>query len=127
MDLQFLFPNGDFIPLFQPLVGIAGCTIAKSEHGCLLLHTLQQEGILAMRSEYRYAQDLSQLISATGMVEMAVGQQDLGRFKLEGIELIHDLSGVATRVYDRCFSGFVAPEQGAVLLEWGDRNDFVMH
>ena len=80
-----------------------------------------------MRPLYGHAGLRGQRANAAGMVDMAVRDQYLGQRQPFLLDKPKDALDVATRVDDRRLAGFLAPENGAVLLEGSDRNDGVAH
>ena len=85
------------------------------------------EAFLALRAFDRHAEALRQFAGAAGMVDVAVGEQDLLDPDAEPRGGIHQQVDVAAGIDEGALHGFAAPEQGAVLLEGGDGDDAVFH
>lgn len=126
-DFQLLIPQGDLIPIFQPLVRRAFSSVAKTEHLRLLVHVVEPEGILLVWSMDRYAKPLRQLDCATGMIQVAMGEQNHLWFQLQILKDGGQPLTLPARIDDRGCPGVFTPEEGAVLLEGGYGYDFVLH
>ena len=70
---------------------------------------------------------LGQQGDTASMIDMAVGHQYLGQGQLFVGEQALDALDIATGIDDDSLAGVLAPENGAILLEWRNRNDGVAH
>jgi len=58
---------------------------------------------------------------------MAVGDEYLGQGQFFIRQQAHNALDIAAGIDDNGLAGIGTPENGAVLLEWGNRNDGVAH
>ena len=95
----------------------------EAEHAGLHGYAVYPPAIALMRSLYRHGQTLGQLGDAAGMVQMAVGDQNL--FDLDPMLVDHalDTFEITAWIDDGTAKTVGIIEDGAVLLERGDRNN----
>ena len=61
---------------------------------------------------------------AAGMVEVSVGQPNGGQGEIFRVQLLQQVGNVAADIGQDGFAGFVIPQEGTVLAERGNGNDF---
>ncbi len=126
-DFQLLIPQGDLIPIFQPLIWCAFSSVAKTEHVRLLVHVLEPEGIRLVWAMDWYAKPLRQFDCAAGMIQVAMGEQNHLWFQLQILKDSGQPLTLPARIDDGGRPGVFTPEEGTVLLEGGYGYDFVLH
>lgn len=125
--LQFHRAKVDPVVLFQPAVGSEGFGLRETEHSGLFRQVFQQEKILFMRSLDRHVQLFRQGCGAACMVDMTMGEENEYGFQLMLGDRLLNTSDVPTGIDNGRLTGFLAPEEGAVLLESRDRDGEMVH
>ena len=125
--LQDLITELDLVTFLQPAVRHERLAGGKAYLGTPLWQGVEQEPVVLMRSFDRQAQLPRHATNRAGMIEMAMGNENLLQC---GIGIVHHLEnpfGVTTGIdQHRPAAGFAA-RQGTVLLVCRDRNDRDIH
>ena len=107
----------------QPAVGHERLVDGEIILGARLRQPLDQEQVVLVRPLDLDAIVLGHGTGGRGVVDMAVGQQDLGDLDALLVDRLLEHVEVAARIDGGALHGFVAPHDGAVLLERGDGGD----
>ena len=70
-------------------------------------------------------QAFGQFGRATGMVDMGMGEPDLHQLHIKPLSLGQQVVQIAPWIDDGGLPGFIAPDDGGILLEGGDRDGVV--
>ena len=124
--LQRVLPEGDGVVVIQPARGGECACRWKAIAGCSLWQSINPKLIAFMGAEDRQTQLFGQVCRGAGMVNVGVGDPDLLQGHAQLLAGCLNDGQIATRVDDGGFHGLVAPNDGAILLEWGDGNGFVL-
>jgi hypothetical protein len=130
-DLEGVVADGDLVALVEPAVGQHVPRAARQAVGAPLLgQALEEKAITLVRALDRHRgaarprlERLLEVGGAAGVVDMAVGEQDLLGPDAELLDGGEDLPNIAPRVDDGRADGLLVPEDRAVLLERGDGDD----
>ena len=124
--LQGVGPQGDGVAIVQPARGREGArgrkAIGRRRHG----HAVNPKLVRRVRPDDGQVQQLGQLSGGAGVVEVAVGDPDLLKLHAQAFDRFQQQLHVATGVDDGGATLFIAPDDGAVLLESGDGDGFVV-
>ncbi len=126
VDIQLLASKLDPVPLLQPAVRGNTAPI-QAILPAPERDRLQQELVIAVRPDNRNTPIVGQLCSRPGMVEVAMGQQQPDRFHLLPPDMADQHLCITARIDKNSLSALLADQQGAVLLQWGNRDNFELH
>ena len=126
-DIQLDVTETHLVAGLEPAVGLEALDPGETEHPALLRHADDPETVLLVRPLDRYPGTRGECRDAPGMVDVAMGDEDLLDAQALALQCCQDAVDVTTRVDHRGAPGFLAPEYGAVLLERGDGDDDVAH
>lgn len=126
-DGQRLPPDRYDVVIVEPAIRCQRWHRWQSEHLTLDRQRIQQECVVTVRTDHRDPQLSSKGAGAADMVDVPVGQQDLLHRQARFGHGLADEVNVTAGIYDCPLERLVAPQEGAVLLEGGDRNDAVSH
>ena len=113
------------VAVLQPAIRRHRPHAAKTVGARLRRQPVEQKSVLALRPFDRHAEPFSQLRRAAGMVDMPVRQQDFFRRHAQLLNGRDDARNFAARIDNRRLAGFLAPENGAVLLKRRHGNDLI--
>ena len=122
-DLEFVPGDRDRIAFLEPPVGGAAAGALEAERLRLLVEPLQHLLVGLVRTDDVDAEMLFQFLRAGGMVDMAVGQQNLFNRHADLFDGIADAVDLSARIDDDAALGIIVPQKRAVLLELGDDDD----
>jgi len=125
--LQGLAPHLHAVAALEPAVRGEAAHVGEAEHFGLLGHAVDPEPVVHVGPFHRNGQLGRQFGDAAGMVDVAVGHQDLFQGDAVLLGRGQDAGQVAPRVHRGSPHGLGAPQQGAVLFEGSDRDDGVVH
>jgi len=122
-DVEGEMAEAHRLAVLQPAVGherLVGREIVLAARGG---QALDQEQVVAVR-----ALDLDPVVlghgaGRRGMIDVAMGQQDLGHLNALFVDRLLQQVEVAAGIDRRSFHGLIAPDDGAVLLERRDGRD----
>jgi len=114
------------VALNQPAIGLENLA-DHAEARAVLGELFDPEPVVLMRPLDRHAQFLRQHPRLSAMVHMAVGHQDFFDLDPSLAHRLLQLVEIAARIDEGRLVGFGAPQQGAILLESGDRHDRCAH
>ena len=112
----------DLVSIRQPAVRGA-CFALKSVSATVLRQPLEKKLVLRVRALDRYAELSRQGGGPSGVIQMAVGQQNLFNFNLLRGNCCFEARDVAAGIDERCPAGPGAPNNRAVLSKRRDRKD----
>ena len=111
------------LAIVQPAVGNERLVDGEIVLGPRLGQALDQEQVVLVRPLDLDAVVLGHGAGSRGVIDMAMGQQDLGDLdSLFGNRLFQHVE-IAAGVHGRALHGLIAPGEGAILLKRGDRGD----
>ena len=126
--LQRAAANGDCVTVKQPAGGSEGICMGKAESHALLGQAINPELVRRMRADDGELETLRQFCCAARMVNVGMGLPDLRQGQPQTPDFCEQQIEIATGVDDGGLQGFVAPDNGAVLLKIGDRDcDVAQH
>ena len=120
VDLQIA--DGHLVAVDQPAVGLERLAL-HAETLARRRQPLDPEAVVLMRPLDRHAKLLREHTGLPAMVHMAVGDEDLFDLDPRLADRLAQLGQIAAGIDKRALVGFGAPEQGAILLEGGNRDD----
>ena len=124
--LQGVLAEGDGVAVVQPTCGREGARRRKTIARSGLRQTVNPKLIALMWADDGQVQALRQFSRATCMVDVGVGDPNLFQRDAQLFASILQRIQIATGINDGGFHGFIAPDDGTVLLERGDWDGFVM-
>ena len=122
-DLQGLCTNGDRVAMLQPAIRHERLCFRHASHLTGLRQHLYPEFIFALRPLHRNTQRLAQFQSCGTVVHVAMGNKNFLDFSFQLRNAALDALQVTTGINNRSLTGFFAPDDGAILLVRGDRDD----
>ncbi len=110
----------------QPARGLERARGWKAITGRCHRHTVNPELVRRVRANDGQLQQLGQVGRGAGVVQVAVGDPDLLQRNAQALDGVQQQIHVATRVDDGGAALFIAPDDGAVLLEGGNGDGLVV-
>ena len=124
---EHLVPNLDLFAMRKPAVWLKTANRRKTEHAALLRHPVNPELVLDLRPFDRQAELFGEVCDCTGMVNVAMSDENLLQNQTFPLDHAENQRQVATRV-DHCSAArLFAPQHRGILLKRGNRNDCVFH
>jgi hypothetical protein len=111
----------------QPSGWLEGLDRRKTEHLALLRHALNPEAVVFMRALNRHPGDLGKGCHTTGMINVTMRHQNFYQFQVLAIEHFLNTGDITTGINNHGLSRHLTPENGAILIKRGYRNDSVAH
>jgi hypothetical protein len=111
------------IALLQPAIRFEFLGLPETETACLRWQLLDPVAVAFMRAFDRQFETPGKFCRRTGVIDVRMSQQDLCQLYPVLLHAGEDFLQVTARIDDRAVHGFSAPDDRAVLLERGDRND----
>lgn len=124
---QFHLAKADTIAMHQPAIRCERRHGGEAEHAALLGHALDPEAVLLVRPFDRDPSGSRQGGDPTGMVDMAMGDENLDQLELFGRQKGLNTLDIAPGIDHGGFTGAFAPEDGAILGKGRYRNDVIAH
>ncbi|MNU68742.1 hypothetical protein D3C71_581170 [compost metagenome] len=123
IDLEDMVSEGYLVAILQPFVGHDILQTADTVFFGLHLDPLEQRPVVLMRPDHRQRELPAQFVGAAGMVEMPVRQPYfLERDAVFSNDLKNDVH-IPAGINDDALLGVLIEQDGAILLEWRDRNN----
>ncbi|MNT35351.1 hypothetical protein D3C72_1713770 [compost metagenome] len=122
IDLQLAVAHCHLVALRQPAVRAEGGGVGKTEHLALLGQHVEPEGVFLVGTDDLDPGLLAQWVGAPHVIQMTVGQDDLLQYQVVPGDGRQQLVCLTTGIDQRRLAGLVAPDEGAVLGERGDRD-----
>ena len=113
------------IAMLQPLVGLKGERFRKAILRRRLRHAVNPKLVVFMRAYNRDIALIGHRLYRTGMVEMAMCDENFFNLNALLIDKFIEQCQIATGVDNAALFGFFVPKHGAVLLKRGHRNDLI--
>ena len=124
--IQYNVANADLIALFQPACWREGPpALREPEHLRLPGHPVNPELVVTLRPFDRQIQPLCQIRDTARVVDVPMRYQHLLQSDLLALDNGQQPIQIAAWIDNRCPAGLLTPEQRAVLLKRGYRNNFV--
>jgi hypothetical protein len=127
--LEGVAGNHDVVAFHQPAVRLEGAGIHDAIALARLRQALEQETVPDIGAPDRHrltgagAQLIAQPRGAAGVIDMAMGQQDVVDLDVESVDDLQQPIDVAAGIDDHAMLGEFAPDDGAVLPEGRDLLD----
>ncbi len=125
--LEPLLTEPYLVSLLEPAIRVQGFRRWKTVDLTLPGKGFQEKAILLLGTLHRNGEPLGEFPCATYVIEVAMGQQDSLYFHLLLLHHCDDALDLPAGIHDRGATGRFAPQQAAVLLEWRDRSDEIVH
>lgn len=125
-DIQRQIANRHRIAMDKPAVGLK-CFGVHPIFLAIIAQLRDPEAIILMRAFNWHTQFLGEQTCLPTMIEMPVGDDDLFNRHPMVIRRGAQPGQIPARIAKRAFHGLGAPDQGAILLERGDRHDGGLH
>ena len=122
-DVEGQLADRDLVAFVEPAVRREIAHAGHAEARAARHHIVEQELVGDMRALDRHLQRVAQFGGAADMVDMAMGQPDLFDRDIGLLDRRLDLRHVAAGIDHHGLLGGLAPQQRAVLLEQGHRDD----
>ncbi len=122
-DIEGQVTQRDLIVIIQPAVGREASCRRKAVLRCLFDNLVDPEDLFLVRAFNRYLIVIGHVGDGAGMIQMPVGDENLGDFHPVGVGLGDQFVCLATGIDKGAFHGLTAPDQRTVLLERGDGQD----
>jgi len=126
-DIKLDLTEGHLVTILEPTVRRKALHRRKAEHLALLRHAVDPEAVLLMRTFDRHTRLLGQGGDGTGMVDMAMGDENLGQRQPFRRQRLLDAPDIAAGIDNGRLTGALAPKNGAILFEGCHRDDLVAH
>lgn len=121
--LQGLAPQDQTITPFEPALRLEVWHRREAEELTLRGQGPNQEIVVAVGTDNGYPELRGQDPGGTDVIEMPMGEEDALGTELEPGQQFADAPRIATGVDDGRLASGLTPKEGAILLEWGDRQD----
>ncbi len=122
-DLERFEADLHLVALLQPAVWLKCLYLREAEIAGLGRQLLDPVAVAFVRTFDRQTELSGEFCSGTGVIDMGVSQQDLCQLYSVLLYAGKDFIQIATRIDDRPLHGFSTPDDRAVLLKSGNRND----
>ena len=123
IDAQDLGSDLHGVALIEPACGRELRHRLEAEHTRLLREQVDPELVVGMGTFDRQVEALGQCLRSPGVIDVRVGEQDFGEVHTPIGDNCENLLEVTTRIDDGARMGFSRPDDRAVLLKSGDRDD----